>query len=287
MQPSGGSVWWTDGAEHRQADLLIYESMPGSGVFASLLRDPDVYRDLETIWDQARDIGLSQSDNLPVDFSGHMPGLTFHLVSNHGKDQPTNTAHAGYSPELRALFLSDGRFGTDWSAMVSRCLKSAVPRAWDSKAKTLNSGELQRIAGFLSGKLLSAGQSILAPPLSFASIAAAGNREITIAVSGGYVCFHKFPGGMARVFGTHLPAEGPTIRQDSSGHVRSVTLALEPGDRVLIGNAIFDFPGTADDIKTAIELPTAEMAANAAWQNAAIRGLSGNIALAVIYAEPA
>jgi type VI secretion system protein ImpM len=284
LQPAGGSVWWTDGAEHRKADILIYESMPGSGVFASMLRDPDAFRDLETIWDQARGLGLSQSDNLSVDFSGGLPGLSFHLISHHGKDQPANTAYASQPPERDALVLSDGRFGTVWSAMVSRCLMTAVPRAWDSGESSLKSDELQRIAGFLSEKLLMAQQSILTPPLSFADIAVTGRQEISIFVSGDYICFHKHAKGISRVFGAHAPADGPTIRLEPNGYFRSVKLALAPGDRVLVGNAVFDFPAIAGDIIAAMDQATAGAAAKTAWQNAVIKGLSGNIALAVLEA---
>jgi type VI secretion system protein ImpM len=285
LQPSGGSVWWTDGAERRKADLLIYEAMPGSGAFASMLRDPDAFRDLEAIWDQARGLGLSQSDNLSVDFTGSLPGLKFHLISHNGKDQPANTAYAGQSPEMHALILSDGRFGTVWSAMVSRCLTSALADAWDSEKKTLKGAGLQRISGFLSEKLLLAQQSILAPPLSFACIAASGPQEISVFVSGGYICFHKSAQSVSRVFGAYAPPDGPTIRQEPDGWFRSVKLALAPGDRVLIGSSIFDFPAIAADIIAAMDQATVGAAAKTAWQNAAIRGLSGNIALAVLEAS--
>ncbi len=284
LQPSGGSIWWTDGAEHRKADFLIYEAMPGSGAFASLLRDPEAFRDLELIWDQARGLGLSQSDNLSVDFSGSLHSLTFHLISHHGKDQPANTAFAGQSAEMNAIVLSDGRFGTVWSAMVSRCLMSALPRAWDSRENTLKSAELQRIASFLSEKLLLAQHSNLTPPLSFASIAASQGREITLTVSGDYVCFHKRAQSVSRVFGAHTPPDGPTIRQGPDGWFRSVTLALAPGDRILIGSSIFDVPAIAADVTAALDQATVGAAAKTAWQNAAIRGISGNIALAVLEA---
>ncbi len=282
LQPSGGSIWWTDGAEHRKADLLIYEAMPGSGAFASMLRDPDAFRDLETVWDQARGLGLSQSDNLSVDFSGSLNGLKFHLISHNGKDQPANTAYVGQSQEMNGLILSDGRFGTVWSSMVSRCLVSTVPRAWDSGEKILNGAGLHRIANFLSEKLLLAQQTNLTPPLSFASIAANGRQQISIFVSGDYVCFHKRAQSVTRVFGAHAPPDGPTIRQEPDGWFRSVELELEPGDRVLIGSSIFGFPAIAEDIVTAMDQPTVGAAAKTAWQNAVIRGLSGNIALAVL-----
>lgn len=284
LQPSGGSVWWTDGSEHRKADILIHDSMPVSGAFAAMLRDPDAFRDLETVWDQARGLGLSQSDNLSVDFSGNLMGLKFHLISHNGKDQPANTAFASQSTEGDALILSDGRFGTVWSAMVSRCLMSAMPQARDRKGNTLNSAELQRIANFLSEKLLLAQQTNLTPPLSFASIAASGRQEISIFVSGDYICFHKRAQIVTRVFGAYAPSDGPTIRQEPDGWFRSLELALEPGDRVLIGSSIFGFPAITADIVTAMDQPTVGAAAKTAWQNAVIRGLSGNIALAVLEA---
>ena len=284
LQPSGGSVWWTDGAEHRRADLLVHETMPAGGAFASMLRDPDAFRDLEAIWDHARGLGLSQSDNLSVDFSGGLPGLTFHLISHNGTDQPANTAYAGQSAEMNTIILSDGRFGTIWSAMVSRCLMSAVPRAWGNAEDTLKTGELQRIASFLSEKLLPAQQSNLTPPLSFASIAVSGGQEITLFVSGDYVCFHKRAEDVSRVFGAHAPPDGPTIRQEPDGWFRSVKLTLAPGDRMLIGSSIFDFPAISADIASAMSQPTVGAVAKLAWQNAAIRGLSGNIALAVLEA---
>jgi type VI secretion system protein ImpM len=284
LQPSGSSVWWTDGAEHRKPDFLIHEAMPVSGAFASMLRDPDAFRDLETIWDKARGLGVSQSDNLSVDFSGGMKGLNFHVISHNGKDQPANTAYAGQSPEMNALILSDGRFGTVWSAMASRFLMSALPQAWDSGENTLRSAGLQRIVSFLSEKLLLAQQSNLTPPLSFASIAAHARREISIFVSGDYTCFHKRAQNVTRVFSAHAPVDGPTIRQEPKGWFRSVTLALEPGDRILIGSSIFEFPAIAADIIAAMDQATVGDAAKTAWQNAVIRGLSGNIALAVIEA---
>ena len=283
FQPSGGSVWWTDGAEHRRADLLIHEAMPVSGAFASMLRDPDAFRDLEAVWDHARGLGLSQSDNLSVDFSGSLSGLKFHLISHNGKDQPANTAHAGQSAEGDALILSDGRFGTVWSAMVSRCLAAAVPRAFDSAVNTLKSEELQRIAGFLSEKLLTAQQSTLTPPLSFVFIAAA-TQKVSIPFSGDYVCFHKRGQTVERVFGAHAPPDGPTIRQEPHGWFRGVTLDLAPGDRLLVGSSIFGFPAIADDIAAALDMATLDAAAKTAWQNAVISGLSGNIALAVLEA---
>jgi hypothetical protein len=258
--------------------------MPASGAFASMLRDPDAFRDLEAIWDRARGLGLSQSDNLSVDFSGSLPSLTFHLISHNGKDQPANTAYVGQSAEMNAIILSDGRFGTVWSAMVSRCLMSALPRAWDSGKNTLKSAELQRIASFLSEKLLLAQQTNLTPPLSFASIAASAGQEISIIVSGDYVCFHKRAQSVSRLFGTHAPPDGPTIRHEPDGWFRSLTLALAPGDRILIGSSIFDFPAIAADIMAALDQATVGAAAKTAWQNAVIRGISGNIALAVLEA---
>ena len=284
LTASGGSVWWTDGAERRKADLLIYETMPVSAAFASLLRDPDAFHDLELIWDQARGLGLSQSDNLSVDYTGSLSDLSFHLISHHGKDQPANTAYASHAPEKNTLILSDGRFGTIWSPMVSRCLMTGVPRAWNSESKTFNVSELQRLASYLTEKMLMAQRSNLTPQLSFACIAATAKHEISIFVSGDYTCFHKHAHGVTRAFGACAPPDGPTIRQEAGGHFRSVVLALAPGDRVLVGNAVFDFPAIADDITAAMDLASVEKTAKSAWQNAAIRGLSGNIALAVLEA---
>jgi hypothetical protein len=61
-------------------------------------------------------------------------------------------------------------------------------------------------------------------------------------------------------------------------------LTLESGDRILVGNAVFDFPVAAGDNIAAMDMETIELTAKAAWQNAVIRGLSGNIALSVIEA---
>jgi type VI secretion system protein ImpM len=61
-----GSIWWTEGSDHRQADLLLYPAMPAGAAFASFLRDPDHFRELDMAWDAARDLGPSQNSNPPV-----------------------------------------------------------------------------------------------------------------------------------------------------------------------------------------------------------------------------
>ncbi len=106
--------------------------------------------------------------------------------------------------------------------------------------------------------------------------------RISIFVSGDYVCFHKRGDVVERVFGAHSPADGPTIFQGPHGWFRGVKLTLAPSERILVGSSIFGFPAISADIAAALEQPSASAAAKTAWQNAVIRGLSGNIALAVL-----
>jgi type VI secretion system protein ImpM len=285
-----GSIWWTEGSDHRQADLLLYPGMPASAAFASFLRDPSHFRELEMAWDVARDLGPSQTDNPPVDFPDAAPSVAFHLISHAGRSELPNTSATVYSGQSQSLFVSDGRFGTGYFAMASRLLGKVIPPSLTSealseqtKSKPENGdGELEKIEAFLSAKFPNTPRSILGTPFSFACAYLDNPHAIRLIVAGNYLCLHKSRSGVRRVFDALHVSEDATIRQDEAGFCKSVVLQAQTGDRLLICSPLFDTPYLTGDIYEALAARTIGEVAKSAWQNATIKGLSGNVALAAI-----
>jgi type VI secretion system protein ImpM len=290
IQNTSGSVWWTEGSDSREADLLLYRSMPQAAVFASFLRDPNHFRDLEWAWEAARGLNATQQENLPVDLSDTFASLAFHLSSHRGTDYSRqNTSTATISPEHRAIVISDGRFGTGQFAMASRFLGKVLPDllapAFENKekegtAQPYNS-ELDRLTSFLATKFVNTEQSTLSSPLSFVYLGLRDPRNIKLLMAGDYLCLHSGRHGIGQIFNArHHSGDDPTIRQDQSGHFKSISISMEAGDRLLLANASLDLPYFRDDIHEALALPNLSAATNSVWQNATIKGVSGNLVLA-------
>ncbi len=285
-----GSIWWTEGSDHRQADLLLYEGMPAHAAFASFLRDPNHFRELETAWDVARDLGPSQTDNPPVDFSDIAASVAFHLISHAGRSELPNTSAAVYSGQSQSLFVSDGRFGTGYFAMASRLLGKVIPPLFTSEVmpeqtgsmSESGNGELEKIEAFLSAKFPNSPRSILGTPFSFACAYLDDPTAIRLFTAGNYLCLHKSKSGVRRVFDALHVAEDATIRQNEAGFCKSVVIQAEAGDRLLICSPLFDTPYLTGEIYEALAARTIGEAAKSAWQNATIKGLSGNVVLAAI-----
>jgi type VI secretion system protein ImpM len=294
LQSLGGSVWWTEGSDSRRADLLLYRGMPGTTVFASLLRDPNHFRDLEWAWDTARDLNITQQDNPPVDLADKFPSASFHLISHRGTDHAQhNTSAAVFSAEHQTIMISDGRFGTGHFAMASRVLGRVIPSLLRPGSMEGNRGsgqnqidaELDRINAFFSTKFVGVPLSTLSSPISFAALFLNGQGGAHLLIAGDYLCLHKGRHRVSQIFAARHSGEGPTIRQDQTGHYRSVILKVEAGDRLLLSNSAFDSPHLKDDIYEAFAAPKFGAATKSLWQNATIKGLPGNIMLAMLEFE--
>jgi type VI secretion system protein ImpM len=287
----GGSVWWTEGSDSRQADLLLFRALPGSSVYASFLRDPNHFRDLELAWDTARDQNLTQQDNPSVDLSDKFSSASLHLISHRGTDHAQhNTSAAVFSAKHKSIVLSDGRFGTGHFAMASRILGRVVPALLDSSAAVVDGGsgrdqidtELDRINAFLSTKFVGVPQSTLTSPISFAALFLNDPLGVRLLIAGDYLCLHKGRHGISKIFSARHSGDDPTIKQDQTGCYKSVLLKLEAGDRLLLSNSAFDSPRLKDDIYEAFSVLRIDQAAISLWQNATIKGLPGNILLAAV-----
>jgi hypothetical protein len=172
--------------------------------------------------------------------------------------------------------------------MASRLLGKVVPGIFakaamgDPERRGSGSGEFDKIEPYLRAKFPGAQRSILGTPFSFACVFADNPRAIRLIVAGDYLCLHKSRSGVKRVFGAQQVSEDVTIRQDEAGYCKSVVIAPQPGDRILICNPLFDSPYLTSDIYEALSAHSVAGMAQSAWQNATIKGLSGNIALAAI-----
>lgn len=287
----GGSIWWSEGSDSRQADLLVYRGMPTSGSFASFLRDPNHFRDLEWAWDAARDLGTTQQDNLPVNLSDKFASAKFHLISQRGADHgQQNKSTATISSEHQALFISDGRFGTDSFAMASRVLGRVVPAVFEPlEQETETNGksesrdrEFDRLSAFFATKFPGVALSVLTSPLSFACLFLGEPGQARLLMAGDYFCVHHGRQGVNHIFSARHAGEGPTIRQDSLGHYKQFLLPVEPGDRLLLSNEAFDSPHLINEVYESLSQPGVDQAANALWQNATIKGVPGNLVLAML-----
>jgi len=295
LQGNGGSLWWTEGSENRQPDILLYRSMPNNSVFASFLRDPNHFRDLEWAWETVRDLNSSQQDNPSVDALDKYRHSELHVISHRGTDHgQNNTSAAVFSPEGHAFAVSDGRFGTGHFAMASRIVARVVPTLLGRSHKDGATGqsedqELDRITSFLMTKFVGVPQSSLTAPLSFACVFLDDPANVRLLSTADYLCLQKGRHGVTQIFGgRHVGSEDPTIRQDQSGHYKSVSLKLETGDRLLLTNSAFDTPHLRDDLYDAIAAPNVSSAAKSLLQNATIKGISGSLVVAVLdYARPA
>jgi type VI secretion system protein ImpM len=291
LQSLGGSVWWTEGSDSRQADLLLYRGMPSSSVFASFLQDPNHFRDLEWAWDTARDLNITQQDNTAVDLTDKFSCASLHLISHRGTDHAQhNASDAVFSAEHQTVVISDGRFGTGHFAMASRVLGRVLPALLGSLSMVGDGGsgrdkiiaELDRIKAFFSTKFVGVPQSSLSSPISFAALFLSDPHGTHLFIAGDYLCLHKGRHGISQIFSTRHSGDDPTIRQDQTGHYKSVVLKLEAGDRLLLSNSSFDSPQLKDDIYEAFAAPSIGRAAKSLWQNATIKGLPGNITLAAV-----
>jgi type VI secretion system protein ImpM len=291
MHNEGGSIWWSEGSDSRDADLLLYRGMPRSTVFASFLRNPNHFRDLEWAWDYARDLNNSQTDNPSVDLADKFPSAEFHLISHTGTDHgQRNTSAAVLSAQQQALVISDGRLGTGYFAMASRMLGRIVPIIFGQPERDeganqtpgVNENELERVASFLATKCAGITQSALTSPISFAGAFMSDIKSVRLLIAGDYLCLHKGRHGVSQIFGARHSGEGPTITQDQTGHYKSVIINVEPGDRLLLSNPAFDSPYLKDDLYETLAAANVSRGAKSLWQNATIKGVPGNLVLAVL-----
>jgi type VI secretion system protein ImpM len=296
LQGSGGTLWWTEGSDHRQPDTLLYQAMPNNTVFASFLRDPNHFRDLEWAWETARDLNSSQQNNASIDALDKCLAGELHIISHRGADHGQhNTTAAVFSSQSQAFTVSDGRFGAGHFAMASRFVAQVVPTLLsrtqkDGYTSRNEDQELDRIASFLMTKFVGVPHPNLLSPLSFASVFMDEPENARLLSTGDYLCFQKGRHGVVQLLGSHYGGgDGDqTLRQDQAGHYKTVSLKLEAGDRLLLTNSAFDTPHLRDELYEAIAAPSVSSAAKSLFHNATIKGVPGNLVIAVLdYAERA
>ncbi len=279
------SVWWTDGSDFRQAELLLLDDLPTPNSFASLLRDPNAFADLEALWNDARDLGMTQSDNGSIEAGLPAGDWPVHLIAHCGKSGGANVTYGDIGIARGSVYVCDGRFGTAAHAMVSRFTCRFVQKFWTGGQLPLPPEEVARAASFLSVKL-NAGQTNLMPPLSFAcavpSPAQAG--LVQVVSTGGYLCVASTAHGAVRLFAGDdaEPGDGPTVRNAPSGLYACVSLPLRGGETLLIANAAVAGAALADGVVMALGKDGPNAVAHALLEEALIRGSGGNIALAVV-----
>lgn len=274
------SVWWTEGSEFRSAEMLFHEGMPKPATFTSFLRDPNIFSDFEAVWDRVRHLAVMQNDNGHIEIGRSNGTWPVHAICHPGNNAGPNAGYAELSGDGRMLVLSDGRFGISAYAMISRLLCHALPNLWHREEKLLPSGELRRLIAFLSTRSTSQ-QSNLLPALSFAAIVQDEvQNRFHLAVAGDYLCLYSGRHGVTRLFSPDdaNEADAPTVRRPANGLYAMVTIDLEPQDRLMIASGVLSARVSPDSLG-ATDMVSA---AHALIQEPLIRGVGGNLAVAVI-----
>jgi type VI secretion system protein ImpM len=297
LKDHGGSIWWSEGSDFRSADIHFYDSMPIAATFAAFLRDSDVFSDLEMVWDHVRDLGVSQSNNPSVDFGGSGDGFHFHVIAHHGRNQTTNTGYAAaisnsLNPKsTTGVILSDGQFGIETSAMVSRVVCRKLPDFLSASTDpVLNLENTERLSAFLQSKLPNTQQVRSLSSFGFCCAFVVGSSAVDvgqpplvhIVCTDDYVCFLISNGEFVTVFGNEVNTEGPTVRRAKNNLFKSITLNPKSKDRLFIGHAASTFPELPKILVDVINYPSPQDAARSIMQDAMISGKQGNITVSIL-----
>lgn len=279
------SVWWTRGSDYRQAEFFGVTGLPAPTAFARMLRDPDVFADLDHLWRSVRDLALTQSDNGHIEFDRQADGLTFHAVCHPGAAGARNFAYASLDPERPSIVLSDGRFATVHQAMISRLICKFVPGALLPEAGTLDDEQLGRLAAFLSAKLRAQNVNIL-PALSFAAVFRDPQIEhrLYLAAAGEYFCLRVSAEGVVPMLpNSDGQAEGATIRKVLDGQCLILPADLEPGETLLLSSSRLALPSIRQELGDALSGSSQpETLAHTALELGLLKGGSGNLAVAAV-----
>lgn len=282
------SLWWTRGSEYHQPELFEARGFPRPSLFSGMLRDPNVFADLEDLWLSIRGLALTQSDNGQIEINRKAAGLSFHALSHPGNAGGRNVSFASLDLGQGCIVLSDGRFGTAFQAMVSRLVCTFVASLVDGSEGSLRDDELARLTAFLSTKVQAQRVNIL-PPLSFAVAfrdAAPGGR-IHIAATGEYLCLQKNGDSLVQILPTtSTKREATTIRQLHDGKCLLVSTDVQPGGMVMLCNSPFLLKQLNEELAEAVLAPKEpEALLHMALELALLRGLNKNLVVAGIRVE--
>jgi type VI secretion system ImpM family protein len=297
LKTQGGSIWWTNGSDHRIADIHFYDAMPTPSTYAAFLRDPNAFSDLDLAWDHMRDLGVSQSDNPSVDFGGSGTGFSYHAIAHHGRNQTTNTGYAApfFDPvatkSLSGVILSNGQFGFETYAMVARFVCRKLPYFLSAGADTvLDPEHVERLSAFLQLKFHTSQMAGSTTPFGFCcayiptNFAPASERaqRVHITATNDFVCFHIRNHELVAVFENEVQADGPTIRHAKDNFYKSIILNPRVGDRILIANFVATFADLANILVDRAGYPSPQDAARSIMQDTMISGKQGNILVSVL-----
>jgi hypothetical protein len=297
LKPEGGSIWWSEGSDLRSANIHFYNSMLPATAFAAYLRDPYMFGEFDFAWDHARNLHTTQSDNASVDFGGKGDGFIYHAIAHQGRSQIANTGYAAAIPNplnpniASGVILSDGQFGLQKSAMVSRIICKMLPTFLSTaNSAALNPKSLERLIAFLQHKLPQAQQIKSLNPFGFCLAYVIGNSEadpdqpiaVHVVSSDDYVCLHIRDNTLAVVFENQITAEGPTVLYKDSTFFKSTTVYVSSGDRLFIGYGMTNISDLAGILANFASDPSPQRSTKTIFQNTIIAGQSGNISLSVI-----
>jgi type VI secretion system protein ImpM len=286
---STASLWWTEGSDLRKPELLIHDGMPPPAAFAAMLRDPDVFRDFDAIWDKVRHLGMLQTDNGTNEAGLPASAWPVHAVTHPGKSGKHNPGYVEIGHAGLSIFVTDGRFGATHHAMSGRFLARAIPAALLPSGE-LPPGEADRMIAFLASKL-NAQHSTLMPALSFAYAFADRDDPSVVHVlcAGDYLCLHKSGITFVRLFSSRGNGvdEGPTIRYAPRGLYAAVRIGMRPGDRLFLATPLYTSAALATGLVAALERETVSETAHAALQEPLVKGMGGTIGLGVAEYRPA
>lgn len=281
------SVWWTEGSDYRKAEMLFQQGLPKPTAFASLLRDADIFADFEADWNSVKHLGLMQNDNAQVELGRAGAPWPFHAICHPGKTQTHNAGYAELAADGSMLVLSDGRFGVKSHAMVSRLICRSLPALWQANDDMLPVADLERLAGFLSSKAPSQSSNLL-PMLSFATIVHDPEQDcFHLAVAGDYFCLHQGNSVVTKLFATG-DSEGtlaPTVRRPAGTLYEMVSVRLAPGERLIVSSSVFSDKLLEPHLTAALTAEDVATATHALLQEPLLRGLGGNLALAVVQGQ--
>ncbi|MCG7504038.1 type VI secretion system-associated protein TagF [Mesorhizobium retamae] len=275
------SVWWTRGSTYRQAEIFSLHGLPAPTAFAGLLRDRNVFADLEKIWMEVRDLALTQSDNGQIELAGRHGGLQPYLICHPGNASGHNTSFGAIDPFRNSLIISDGRFATAFQAMVSRLVCRVLPGLWDYEAATLDEEELDKLASFLSAKTSSQKVNIL-PDFSFAALFQDGvfPGRVYLVCAGDYFCGRIRGAEMALLLSNDAMGDDGTVRRLLDGKCLVLPIDLLPDDRLLVANVAFRRPDLLAELgEVLVQVSAPSELAHAALELALLRGTRGNLAI--------
>lgn len=278
------SVWWTRGSAYRQPEVFGVHGLPAPTAFAGLLRDENVFADLERTWLEARDLALTQSDNGQIELVGGRTDPRSHIICHPGNFAGHNTSCGATDSLDSSLIISDGRFATTFQAMVSRMICKILPRLWDRETTSLDEEELVRLASFLSAKLQSQKVNIL-PDFSFAALFHDGTvpGRFHLVSAGDYFCGRFRGGEMVQLLKDDAAGDDGTVRRLIDGKCLIMRVDLTPGDRLLIANSPFLRPDLIMELtELATRIGDPPELAHAALELALLRSNRSSLAIACV-----